>query len=39
MTVMQFLDYLASYEQTRDLALQLHEIIDEREAAFLRRTA
>jgi hypothetical protein len=39
MTVTMFLDYLASYPQTRDLASALTEINDERNGAVLRRTA
>jgi hypothetical protein len=39
MTVTNFLDYLASYPQTRGLAVALTEIVDERASAVLRRTA
>jgi hypothetical protein len=39
MSVPQFLDYLASYEQTRELAYDLTEIVSDRQVAVLRRTA
>ena len=39
MTVNTFLDYLASYPQTRELAFALTEIVDERTSAALRRSA
>jgi hypothetical protein len=40
MTVSQFLDYLASFGHTRQLAFALAEVVDERNrAAALRRTA
>jgi hypothetical protein len=39
MTVRQFLDYLAAFPQSRQLALVLAEVVDERRAARLRRSA
>jgi hypothetical protein len=39
MTVNQFLDYLASHPQTRDLGVALGEIVAGRSEASLRRTA
>ncbi len=40
MTVSQFLDYLASYSHTRQLAFSLAEVLDQRQrAAALRRIA
>jgi hypothetical protein len=39
MTVTKFLDYLASYPQTRELAFALTEILDGRTSAVLRRSA
>jgi hypothetical protein len=39
MTVTEFLDYLASHRQTRELAFALTEIVDERSSAVLRRSA
>jgi hypothetical protein len=39
MTTTQFLDYLASFPQTRELAFELTEIVDEHASAVLRRTA
>jgi hypothetical protein len=39
MTVTQFLDYLASYPQSRELASELCEIVVERSDATLRRSA
>jgi hypothetical protein len=39
MTVNQFLDYLASHSQSRDLALNLAELLDTRETSTYRRTA
>ena len=39
MTVTQFLDYLASYPHSRQLAFVLADVLDANHAAALRRTA
>jgi hypothetical protein len=39
MTLTQFLDYLASFTQTRQLAFALTEVVDRRQLATLRRSA
>jgi hypothetical protein len=39
MSVQRFLDYLAAHDQTRDLALDLTEILGERNTEVLRRSA
>jgi hypothetical protein len=39
MTLTQFLDYLASFTQTRQLAFALTDIVDDRRVAVVRRSA
>jgi hypothetical protein len=39
MSVQRFLDYLASYDQTRELAFDLTEVLEERRVEVLRRSA
>jgi hypothetical protein len=39
MTLTQFLDYLASFTQTRELAFAMTEVVDGRRMKSLRRSA